>query len=296
MKNIQDLKGCGTALVTPFSSDGKIDETAFRNFVDFQIREGINFLVPCGTTGESVTMSQAEHLRVVEIVLEQSAGKVPVIAGAGGYNTAHVIDMAKEVAGLGVDAILSVTPYYNKPTQEGLFQHYKAIAEVVQIPIIVYNVPTRTSTNILPDTVVRLSEIENIVGLKAASGNIGQISEMAMKMPENFIMLSGDDVNTIPIISLGGRGVISVVSNLVPKMMVKLIDLCLKSNYKKAIEHQRTFFKLMKVIFLETNPIPVKAGLAMMELIEANYRLPLVPMSEQNRETLKSVMIDIGVI
>jgi len=296
MKNIQDLKGCGTALVTPFSSDGKIDETAFRNFVDFQIREGINFLVPCGTTGESVTMSQAEHLRVVEIVLEQSAGKVPVIAGAGGYNTAHVIDMAKEVAGLGVDAILSVTPYYNKPTQEGLFQHYKAIAEAVQIPIIVYNVPTRTSTNILPDTVVRLSEIENIVGLKAASGNIGQISEMAMKMPENFIMLSGDDVNTIPIISLGGRGVISVVSNLVPKMMVKLIDLCLKSNYKKAIEHQRTFFKLMKVIFLETNPIPVKAGLAMMELIEANYRLPLVPMSEQNRETLKSVMIDIGVI
>ncbi len=287
MKKIKDLQGCGTALVTPFKANGKLDEEGLRRLVDFQIREGIDFLVPCGTTGENPTLTLEEHLRVVEIVVEQSRGKVPIIAGAGGYNTAKVIEMASKVADLGVDGLLSVTPYYNKPTQEGLYQHYKTIAEAVNLPIVLYNVPGRTSTNLLPDTVVRLSEIDNIIGIKEASGNIGQIGELAVKVPKDFKIISGDDANTLPIISLGGVGLISVVSNQVPRMMVELVHLCLKGNFRKAMELQRKLYKLMKLNFVETNPIPVKAGLAMMGLIEEKYRLPLVPMKNENREKLR---------
>ena len=294
MKSLKDLRGAGTAIVTPFDKNKKIDEAALRKLVDFQIKEGIDFLVPCGTTGESVTLNEDEHLKVVEIVLEQSGGKVPVIAGAGGYNTAHVIDMAKKVSNLGVDGILSVTPYYNKPTQEGLFQHFKKIAESVTTPIILYNVPGRTSTNLLPDTVVRLATIDNIAGLKAASGNIGQIGELAVKIPEGFKILSGDDPNTLPIIAFGGVGVISVVSNQAPGLVVKLTHLCLEGEFKQALQIQKKLFTLMKLDFVETNPIPVKAGLAMMGLIEENYRLPLVPMTEENKGKLRACMKELG--
>ncbi len=287
MKKIKDLQGCGTALVTPFKADGRLDEEALRKLVDFQISEDIDFLVPCGTTGENPTLTLDEHLRVVEIVVEQSRGKVPVIAGAGGYSTAMVIELAKKVASLGVDGLLSVTPYYNKPTQEGLYQHYKTIAEAVNLPIILYNVPGRTSTNLLPDTVVRLSEIDNIIGIKEASGNISQIGELAVKVPKDFKIISGDDANALPLIAFGGVGLISVVSNQIPRIMVELTHLCLKGNFKKAMELQRKLYKLMKLNFVETNPIPVKAGLAMMGLIEEKYRLPLVPMKNENREKLR---------
>lgn len=296
MKSFSDLRGAGTALVTPFDSNKKIDESALRKLVDFQIGEGIDFLVPCGTTGESVTLDEDEHLRVVQIVLEQSSGKVPVIAGAGGYNTAHVIHMAKKVSNLGVDGLLSVTPYYNKPTQEGLYQHFKAIADSVPTPIILYNVPGRTSTNLLPDTVVRLAEIENVCALKAASGNIAQIGELAIKIPDGFKILSGDDPNTLPIIAFGGVGVISVVSNQAPALVVKLTHLCLEGKFGEALKIQKKLFNLMKLDFIETNPIPVKAGLAMMGFIEENYRLPMVPMTEENKEKLRKCMKELGLV
>jgi 4-hydroxy-tetrahydrodipicolinate synthase len=296
MKSLKRLQGCGTALVTPFDANKKIDEPALRKLIDFQIREGIDFLVPCGTTGESVTLSEEEHLRVVRIVLEQSRGRVPVIAGAGGYNTAHVIEMARKISALGVDGILSVTPYYNKPTQEGLFQHFKEIAESVAIPIILYNVPGRTSVNLLPDTVVRLSTIKNIAGLKAACGNISQIGELAVKVPEGFKILSGDDPNTLPIIAFGGVGVISVVSNQIPGSVVKLTHLCLEGKFKQALQVQKKLYDLMRLDFIETNPIPVKAGLAMMGLIDENYRLPLVPMAKENRQKLRLCMKELGLI
>jgi len=296
MPNLKNLHGCGTALVTPFKADGQLDKAALAKLVDFQIREGIDFLVPCGTTGESATLTMAEHLGVVEIVVQRANGRVPVIAGAGGNNTAHVIEMAKQIADLGVDGLLSVTPYYNKPTQEGLFQHYRALAEAVKLPIIVYNVPGRTSTNLLPDTVVRLSAIDNIIGIKEACGDINQITELAMKIPSGFKIISGDDAMTLPIITLGGVGVISVISNQVPKMMAELTRLCLEGQLGAARTLQRKLYALMKLNFIETNPIPVKAGLAMMGLIEESYRLPLVPMAEENKRKLRSAMVELGLI
>jgi 4-hydroxy-tetrahydrodipicolinate synthase len=296
MINIKTLHGCGTALVTPFNADGQLDEAALAKLVDFQIREGIDFLVPCGTTGESATLTMAEHLRVVEIVVQGANGRVPVIAGAGGNNTAHVIEMAKRIVSLGVDGLLSVTPYYNKPTQAGLLAHYRALAEAVKLPIIVYNVPGRTSTNLLPDTVVKLSAIDNIIGIKEACGDINQITELAAKIPPDFKLLSGDDALTLPIIALGGVGVISVISNQAPKMMVELTRQCLEGNFEAARVLQRKLYNLMKLNFIETNPIPVKAGLAMMSLLEESYRLPLVPMSDENRRKLRNAMVEVGLV
>jgi len=296
MPNLKNLYGCGTALVTPFKADGQLDKAALQRLVDFQIREGIDFLVPCGTTGESATLTRTEQILVVEIVVQRAKGRVPVIAGAGGNNTAHVIEMAKQIADLGVDGLLSVTPYYNKPTQEGLFQHYRAFANAVKLPMIVYNVPGRTSTNLLPDTVVRLNAIDNIIGIKEACGDINQITELAMKIPTGFKIISGDDALTLPIIALGGAGVISVISNQAPKMMAELTRLCLEGKYEAARTLQRKLYPLMKLNFIETNPIPVKAGLAMMGLITESYRLPLVPMSDENRKKLRSAMLDLGLI
>ncbi len=290
------FRGCGTALVTPFKADGQLDEDAINRLVDFQIDEGIDFLVPCGSTGESATLSMTEHLRVVELVVKRTNGRVPIVAGAGGNNTAHIIELAKRVESLGVDGLLSVTPYYNKPTQDGLYQHFRAIAEAVKLPIIVYNVPGRTSTNLLPDTVVRLSEIENIIGIKEACGDISQIAELATKIPKNFLLLSGDDAITLPIIALGGVGIISVVSNQAPKMMTELTRLCNEGKFDAGSDLQKKLFNLMKVNFIETNPIPVKAGLAMMGLIQENYRLPLVPMREENKNKLWQVMVELGLV
>jgi len=296
MQTSSSLKGCGTALVTPFKEDLSIDEDALRRFVDFQITDGINFLVPCGTTGESVTLSDEEQRRVVEIVLRQAAGRVPVIAGAGGNNTAHVIKLARECERLGVDGLLSVTPYYNKPTQEGLYQHFKAIAGATSLPIIVYNVPPRTNVNILPDTIVRLAEIPNIIGVKEASGDISQVAEIITRVPPGFRVLSGDDSIALPLIALGGVGLISVASNETPSKLTALTRACLENNWDEARRLNRELFPLMKANFIETSPGPVKAALAMMGKIKEVYRLPMVPVKPETKEKLRDVLVDLKLI
>lgn len=295
MLEISKLRGCGTALVTPFNENLSIDEEALRRFVEFQITDGIDFLVPCGTTGESVTLSDEEQRRVIEIVLEQARGRVPVIAGAGGNNTAHVVKLARDCEQLGVDGLLSVTPYYNKPTQEGLYQHFKAIAESTRLPMILYNVPPRTNVNILPDTIVRLAEIPNIIGVKEASGNISQIAEIITLVPAEFKVLSGDDSMTLPLIAVGGVGLISVASNEMPRRMTALTRACLENNWDEARRLNRELFPLMKVNFIETSPGPVKAALAMMGKIKEVYRLPMVPVKAETKEKLRAILIELNV-
>jgi len=282
--------GTGTALVTPFRRDGSLDEPTLRALVKRQIDAGIDFLVPCGTTGESPTLTHEEHLRVVEIAVELAKGRVPVLAGAGGYNTAEVIALGRELAAIGADGILSVTPYYNKPTQEGLFQHYKAIAEAVALPIVVYSVQGRTGVNVEPATVRRLAAIENIVGIKEASGNISQMAAILNAVPDDFIVLSGDDAITLPIISLGGRGVISVVSNEIPADMSRLTRLALGGDFEAARQIHRRVHALMEVNFVESNPIPVKAAMAQMGLLEAVWRLPLVAPKAENEARICAVL------
>jgi 4-hydroxy-tetrahydrodipicolinate synthase len=291
--------GCGTALVTPFRQDLSLDEAAMRSLVKRQIDGGINFLVPCGTTGESPTLTRAEHLRVVEITLEEArkaSRKVPVVAGAGGYNTAEVIELGRELQHMGVDGLLSVTPYYNKVTQEGLYLHYKAIAEAVPLPIIVYNVPGRTGVNVETSTLKRLSAIPNICGVKEASGNISQMAAVCYNLPESFDVLSGDDAITIPLISLGGRGLISVISNQIPGEMTKLTQLAMAGDFAGARAVQKQWFPLMEVNFLESNPIPVKATLAMMGLCEPVYRLPMCPPLPQNQAKIEAVLSQVGLL
>jgi 4-hydroxy-tetrahydrodipicolinate synthase len=273
-----------------------LDETTLRKLVRRQIEQGIDFLVPCGTTGESPTLSRDEHLGVVAITIEEAAGKVPVLAGAGGYNTREVIELARECQKLGADGILSVTPYYNKATQEGLYQHYKAIAASIQIPIVLYSVQGRTGVNIEPSTVVRLAEIENIVGIKEASGNITQIAEVVHRVPENFIVLSGDDAMTLPVISLGGRGVVSVVSNQIPGAMSELTSLANRNDFDGARKLQRNYFPLMQVNFIEANPIPVKWAMSVMGLLEPVYRLPMVEPSAANKQKIGQVLESAGLL
>jgi 4-hydroxy-tetrahydrodipicolinate synthase len=288
--------GCGTAMVTPFKRDLSLDEATFRKLVRRQIQEGINFLVPCGTTGENPTLSRAEHLRVIEITLEEAKGKVPVLAGCGGYNTAEVIELGKELRVMGADGLLSVTPYYNKPTQEGLYQHYKAIASAVPLPIVVYSVAGRTGVNVEPATLKRLASIDNIVGVKEASGNVGQMAAVVQEVPENFNVLSGDDVLTIPLIALGGRGVVSVLSNEIPGEMTKLTQLAIAGDYAGARVIQRKYFDLMQGNFIESNPGPVKAAMAMMGLLEPVFRLPLVPPNEANRAKIEAMLRAAGLL
>ena len=282
--------GTGTALVTPFRQDGSLDEPTLRALIKRQIDAGIDFLVPCGTTGESPTLTHEEHLRVVEIAVELAKGRVPVLAGAGGYNTAEVIALARELAEMGADGILSVTPYYNKPTQEGLYQHYKAIAEAVALPIVVYSVQGRTGVNVEPATVRRLSAIENIVGIKEASGNVSQMAAILNVVPEDFVVLSGDDAITLPVISLGGRGVISVVSNEIPAQMTQLTHLALDGHFEAARRIHRRVHPLMEVNFVESNPIPVKAAMAQMGLLEPVWRLPLVAPKAENEARIHAVL------
>jgi 4-hydroxy-tetrahydrodipicolinate synthase len=282
--------GTGTALVTPFRTDGSLDETALRSLVKRQLDAGINFLVPCGTTGESPTLAHAEHLRVVELTLEIAKGKVPVLAGAGGYNTAEVISLAKELQHLGADGILSVTPYYNKPTQEGLFQHFKAIASAVNLPIILYSVQGRTGVNIEPSTVLRLSQIQNIVGIKEASGNISQMGAILNLVPKDFLVLSGDDSLTLPLISLGGRGLISVASNEIPAEMTRLVQSALSGDFAEARRLHFQYLSLMDINFVESNPIPVKAALAEMGLLQPVWRLPLVSPKPENLARIRAVL------
>src|SRR5579864_758424 len=268
--------GCGTALVTPFRPDGSLDEKTFRGLVRRQIDHGINFLVPCGTTGESPTLTHEEHMRVVEITLDEAKGKVPVLAGAGGYNTAEVIALGRELAAMGADGILSVAPYYNKPTQEGLFQHYRAIATAVELSMIVYNVPGRTGVNIEPATIARLAQVEYIAGVKEASGNISQMGAILNLVPETFIVLSGDDALTLPLGALGGRGIISVDSNEIPAEMTRLTKLCNEGNFHAARKLHRQYLALMDVNFIESSPIPVKAAMGLMGLLDPIWRLHLV--------------------
>jgi 4-hydroxy-tetrahydrodipicolinate synthase len=294
--SIDRITGCGTALVTPFRADGSLDERALELFVNWQIQEGINFLVPCGTTGESPTLTHEEYLRVVEITVGTSANRVPVVAGAGGNNTARVIDLIKEVEGLGADGILSVSPYYNKPTQEGLYQHYYTLARSTRLPLIVYNVPGRTGSNILPETLLRLAAIPNIIGVKEASGDISQIGEICTRSPEKFSVLSGDDALMLPVIALGGHGVISVASNEAPRMMTALASACLEGRWDEGRRLNRKLYPLMKTNFIETSPIPVKAALAMMGKISEVYRLPLVKISDPARARLAAVLTELGLL
>jgi 4-hydroxy-tetrahydrodipicolinate synthase len=296
MKNLEGLKGCGTALITPFKADGSLDEKALEGLVRWQIEEGIHFLVPCGTTGENPTMTHEEHLAVVDITVRTAAGRVPVIAGAGGNNTAKLIPLIAELDQLGVDGILSVAPYYNKPTQEGLYRHYRTLAESTDLPIVVYNVPGRTGVNILPSTLMRLAEIPNVAGVKEASGDVSQVGEICTLAPGGFCVLSGDDSMTLPLIALGGRGVISVASNEAPAMMAAFASACLEGRWEEARSWNRKLYPLMKVNFVESNPIPVKAALAMMGRVEEVYRLPLVPISQSARGKVASVLSDLGLL
>lgn len=288
--------GCGTALVTPFRRDLSLDEETLRALVRRQIDAGIDFLVPCGTTGESPTLTRAEHLRVVGIALEETRGKVPVLAGAGGYNTSEVIELARELERMGVAGILSVTPYYNKPTQEGLYQHYKAIAAGIRLPIVLYSVQGRTGVNIEPATMARLAAIENIVGVKEASGNLGQVATILNEVPATFTVLSGDDAVTLPLMALGGRGIVSVVSNQIPGEMTQLAQACLRGDFETARRLQARYLPLMNVNFVESNPIPVKAAMGLMGLLEPVYRLPLTPPSPANLARIAKVLEAAGLL
>jgi 4-hydroxy-tetrahydrodipicolinate synthase len=291
-----NLRGCGTALVTPFGRDGSIDVDALRRLVDFQLREGIDFLVPCGTTGETPTLEHEEYFGVIRVVVEEAARKVPVIAGVSGNNTRRVAELASEVSALGVDGILSVAPYYNKPPQEGLYQHFKAIADATDLPVVLYNVPSRTSSNIEPPTVARLSKIPNIIGIKEASGSLPQQIEVLKSVEPGFRVLSGDDAFTLPLMMAGGVGVISVASNEIPGSMTRLTHLLLEGKHEEARKLNDQLLPLMQANFIETNPIPVKAALAMMGMIEEIYRLPLVPMKPENRQKLEKVLAAQGLL
>ena len=282
--------GCGTALVTPFQLDFSLDEAALRKLVQRQLNSGVDFLVPCGTTGENPTLTRREHLRVVEITLEESAGKIPVLAGAGGYNTQEVAELARELESLGANGLLSVTPYYNKPTQEGLYQHYREIARSTRLPIVLYNVPGRCGTNLEPSTVKRLAAIENIVGIKEASGNISQMSALANAVPNEFTILSGDDAIALPLFALGGHGVISVAANEIPAEMAQLCRHGLRGEFDQGRTIHRRYLPLMEINFVESNPIPVKAALALMGLLEPVWRLPMVPPRVENRMRIHTVL------
>jgi len=286
----QAFTGCGTALVTPFRRDGAIDEGAVSKLARRQIDAGIHFLVPCGTTGESPTLSEDERVRVVELVVAEARGRVPVLAGAGGYDTKDVIHSALRMQRAGADGILSVTPYYNKPTQEGLFQHYKAIAEAVALPIILYNVPGRTGCNIDVRTLVRLSAIANIVGVKEASGNMAQMCDVCNAVPDSFLVLSGDDALTLPLMAIGGRGIVSVASNAVPSEMSRLVELAEANDFPAARKLHRQLFPFLQVNFIESNPIPIKSAMASLGLLEEVYRLPMVPPSAASKERIAAVL------
>ncbi|HEV3513432.1 MAG TPA: 4-hydroxy-tetrahydrodipicolinate synthase [Candidatus Sulfotelmatobacter sp.] len=292
------LRGCGTALVTPFRQDGSIDDAALRNLVAWQIDSGIDFLVPCGTTGETPTLTHEEWLHVIDCTIEVAAGRVPIVAGATSNATHEAIEKAKELATrAGVNAILTASPYYNKPTQEGQYRHFKAIAEAVpDKPIILYNVPGRTAANLEPSTVARLVETPNIVGVKEASGNMTQIAEVIHSVPETFMVFSGDDAVTLPVIALGGVGIISVASNEIPHEMSALTRAALANDWATARSLQRKYLPLMQANFIESSPLPVKAVLAMMGKIEEVYRLPLVPMRRDTRSRLQKVAAEAGLI
>ncbi len=291
------LRGCGTALVTPFHQDGSLDEAALKNLVSWQVESGIDFLVPCGTTGETPTLLHEEWLRVIDLTIETAAGRVPIVAGATSNSTHDAVTKAKEAAERpGVDAILSASPYYNKPTQEGQYQHFKAIAEAVNKPVILYNVPGRTAANLEPITVARLAELPNIAGVKEASGNLTQIAEICNAARPDFSVLSGDDAMTLPVIALGGVGLVSVAANEIPREMAEMTRAALNNDWTSARQIFRKFLPLMQANFIESSPMPVKAVLAMMGRIEEAYRLPMVPVRRDTRSKLQRIASEAGLI
>jgi 4-hydroxy-tetrahydrodipicolinate synthase len=292
-----NLRGCGTALITPFKTDQSVDERRLRELVEWQVSSGIGFLVPCGTTGETPTLSREEWLRVVDITIEVAGGRVPIVAGATSNCTADAVEKARELdRRKGVDAILTASPYYNKPTQEGQYQHFKAIAEAVDKPLVLYSVAGRTGVNIEPATLGRLAKIPNIIAVKEASGNVSQIAEVFNHVPESFLVFSGDDAITLPVISLGGVGIISVCSNEIPKEMSDLTNAALRNDWNKARAIQRKYLPLMQANFIESNPMPVKAVLAMMGRIEEVYRLPMVPVKNETRSKLEKIASQVGLL
>ena len=290
------FRGAFVAIVTPFT-DGQVDEQGLVDLIEFHIANGTHGIVPCGTTGESATMSHDEHHRVVELTVKTVKGRVPVLAGSGSNSTSEAIDLTRHAKQAGVDGVLMVSPYYNKPSQEGLFHHYKAVAEAVDIPIILYNVPSRTSSNILPQTVARLADIDNIVGIKEATGDLNQISEVIRLCPDDFAVLSGDDFTSMPTVLVGGTGVISVTSNVAPKDMAQMMDAALAGDLARARQLHYRLFPLMQAMFYDTNPVPAKKSLELMGKIKSGTpRLPLYPMNDETLSKLKAALADYGLI
>jgi 4-hydroxy-tetrahydrodipicolinate synthase len=288
--------GAGVALITPFTTTGALDEAALKRLVKRQVDEGIDVLVPCGTTGESATLTADEQLRVIEITVAEAAGRVPVLAGAGSNDTRVAIEKARSAAARGVAGILSVAPYYNKPTPEGFYRHFAAIADACPVPLVVYNVPSRTGSNIDPKTLLRMAAHGNIVGVKEASGNMGQVMEILRDRPPGFELLSGDDALTLPFMALGAQGVISVAANEVPRGMHELVAACARGDFGEGRRIHNKLLKLMNLNFLESSPVPVKAALAMMGLCEETFRLPLCPPSDTTREALRSALGELGLL
>jgi 4-hydroxy-tetrahydrodipicolinate synthase len=284
------FSGVGTALITPFQQDGSLDEAAVRRLARRQIDAGIHFLSPVGTTGEAPTLSHREKLRVVELVVEEAAGRVPVLAGCGGYDTHDVIELARDLQRIGVDGLLSVTPYYNKPTQEGLYQHFRAIADATPLKIVLYNVPGRTGVNLEPQTVVRLAGHPNIVAVKEASANVVQMCDIVANTPDDFMLLSGDDPLIVAVMGIGGRGIICVTSNQAPAECAQIVELCERGDYAAARKLYNWLLPLIQANFVEANPIPCKSGMAMMGLLEETYRLPMVPPSAATKDRLARVL------
>ena len=291
------FKGAITAIVTPFTEKGELDEESLRKLVEFQVKNRIDGIVPCGTTGESPTLSHDEHKRVIEITIDAAKGKVPVIAGAGSNSTRHAVEMTKMAADLGADASLHVPPYYNKPTQEGIYRHFCEIAKAANLPVIAYNIQGRTAVNIETQTLARLArEHSNIAGVKEASGNIAQMMDVISSLPREFCVLSGDDNLALPLMALGGKGVVSVASNIIPKEMHELCEYAIKGNFEKAGKMHYELLPLFKEIFIETNPIPIKAALAMKGMIKESYRLPMCEMKDENKEKLRKILEDLALI
>jgi 4-hydroxy-tetrahydrodipicolinate synthase len=288
--------GVGTALVTPFGRNGALDEAAVRRLGRRQVDAGVHFLAPCGTTGENPTLSPDERLRIIEILVDEVKGQVPILAGAGGYDTREVIRLAAEFEKRGVSGLLSVTPYYNKPTQEGLYQHYRAIAESTPLPIVVYNVPGRTGVNVEVPTLARLAELPNIVGVKEASGNMTQMCEVARAVPADFIVLSGDDALTLPLMAVGGHGIISVASNEIPREMVQMVEAAERNDFAAARKTHAHILPLMQINFIEANPVPVKAAMAAMGLLEEVYRLPMVSPKADSKDRIVKVLKELDLL
>jgi 4-hydroxy-tetrahydrodipicolinate synthase len=289
------LQGAIVAIVTPFKN-GQLDEEAYRELIEFQIEGGTHGIVPCGTTGESATLSHSEHKRVVEICIDQVKKRIPVIAGTGSNNTAEAVDLTKHAEAAGADYALMITPYYNKPTQEGLYQHYKTIVQNSKIPIVVYNVPSRTSLNLLPETMARLAELPNIVAIKEATGDLKQVAKIMQLCGDRITMLSGDDFTVLPLLAVGGKGVISVVSNVAPADMAGMCKAFFVGNLTEAQRLHYKMWPLMEAMFYETNPAPAKTALKLMGKITGEVRQPLCPMSAANEERLRQVLVKYGLV